>query len=223
MRVRTATIAGSAAGALVELSSDACLVVVGGRGAGGFAGLALGSVAAQVVRHAHAPVVVVRPPVVGTAVEAPCQPAPHLAPIVVGVDGSATSATALEFAFDEAAARGVPLIAIYAWWLLPLGNLGPTTPLHWESTEALEEAQRILSEATAGWSEKYPDVTVLPIAEHSMNPAWSLIEASRRAGLLVVGSRGRGGFASLLLGSVSATVVAHAACPVAVVRPGVHG
>jgi nucleotide-binding universal stress UspA family protein len=223
VRVRTASVAGSAAGALVELSADASLVVVGARGTGGFAGLALGSVASQVTRHAHAPVITVRPAQFGPAADEPCDSGPRPGPVVVGIDGSVDSVAALGLGFDEAASRGVPLTAVFAWWLLPLGNLGPTTRRHYEPAEAHGEAERMLAEAVAGWSTKFPDVPVTAAAVHTMDPVVALVEASRDAGLLVVGSRGRGGFASLLLGSVSQTVLTRAHCPVAVVRPGHDG
>jgi nucleotide-binding universal stress UspA family protein len=211
--VRSTLVAGGGASTLVELSRDASLVVLGSRGSGGFAGLLIGSVGAQVAMHSHAPVLVVPPPGAtradGTS-----------GPVVVGVDGSASSADALAFAFDEAEARAVPLIPLYAWSHLPAGNLGPATPFDHELTQAREEASRMLAEATAGWLDTYPQVRVSPTAPYDVSPAWALIEASRRAGLLVVGSRGRGGFASLLLGSVSHALVGHAHCPVAVVRAG---
>jgi nucleotide-binding universal stress UspA family protein len=208
LTVRSTLVAGSGASALVELSRAASLVVVGARGHGGFAGLLMGSVGAQVVAHAHTPVVVVRPAVADLA----------SAPIVVGVDGSPGSDRAIGFAFEEAAYRGVGLVTLYAWWMLPRHNLGPTTPRHYDPAQAADEAQRMLAEAVAGWAEKYPDVRVDRVARHHTDPALALVEASQTAAMVVVGSRGRGGFASMLLGSVSRTVVTHAQCPVAVVR-----
>jgi nucleotide-binding universal stress UspA family protein len=139
--------------------------------------------------------------------------------VVAGVDGSAASTAVLDLAFEEADARNVPLTVVYAWWLLPLGGLGPTAPWHYDPGQAATQARRILSETLAGWSEKYPDVEVRATTRHDMNPVLALVEASRDAGLLVVGSRGRGGFAGLLLGSVSQALIADALCPVAVVRP----
>jgi nucleotide-binding universal stress UspA family protein len=211
--VNSTLVAGGGASTLVELSREASLVVVGSRGQGGFAGLMVGSVSAQVAMHSHAPVIVVRPgntPGAGTI---------SSSPVIVGVDGSAGSAGALAFAFDEAEARHVPLIPLFAWSHLPAGNLGPEGPLDHGLAQAREEASRMLAEAIAGWLDKYPHVRVSPTALYEVHPAWALIEASRRAGLLVVGSRGRGGFASLVLGSVSHSVIGHARCPVAVVRP----
>lgn len=208
LSVRSTLVAGTGASALVELSRTASLVVVGARGRGGFAGLHLGSVGAQVVTHAHAPVVVVRPAVADLTT----------APVVVGVDGSPGADLALGFAFEEAATRGTALLALYAWWMLPRHNLGPTSPRHYDPAQAADEAQRMLAEAVAGWSEKYPDVRVDRVARHHMDPAVALVEASHTAAMVVVGTRGRGGFASMLLGSVGRSVVTHAQCPVAVVR-----
>lgn len=182
LTVRSTLVAGGGASALVELSRGASLVVVGARGLGGFDELSLGSVAAQVVTHAHAPVIVARPP--SDMDKAPAR-------VVVGLDGSPESTAALGFAFDEASARAVPLVALCA-----------VPP----------------DEALAVWSDKYADVTVNAVVEPTSHPALALIEASRDADLVVVGHRGRGGFAGMLLGSVSRAVVTLAHSPVAVVR-----
>src|SRR2546421_4838050 len=131
-------------------------------------------------------------------------------PVVVGVDGSPESAAALGFAFDEASARGLPLVAVYAWRALPSENLGPVTMRHYDPDEAAQEAARLLAEQLAGWPAKYPDVSLERQAVLSFNPAETLVDASRTASLVVVGSRGRGGFAGLLLGSVSRALVPHA-------------
>jgi nucleotide-binding universal stress UspA family protein len=211
--VRSTLVAGGGASTLVELSHEASLVLVGSRGQGGFAGLMVGSVGSQVAMHSHTPVIVVRPPNASEAGNI------SSSPVIVGVDGSAGSGEALAFAFDEAEARDVPLIPLFAWSRLPPGNLGPEGPLDHGLTQARDEASRMLAEAIAGWLDKYPHVRVTPKALYEIHPSWALIEASRRAGLVVVGSRGRGGFASLLLGSVSHDLVGHAHCPVAVVRP----
>jgi nucleotide-binding universal stress UspA family protein len=218
VHIRSTVVTGSPAGAIVELSARASLVVVGARGTGGFGGLRIGTVAAQVARHAHAPVIVVRPPADGAVDDLPCAVAPRAGGVVAGVDGSAASAAVLDLAFEEAEARRVPLTVVYAWWMLPLHGLGPTAPWHYDPDQAATQARRMLAETLAGWAEKYPDVEVHAVARHDINPVLGLIEASRDAGLLVVGSRGRGGFAGLLLGSVSQSLVEHALCPVAVVR-----
>jgi nucleotide-binding universal stress UspA family protein len=205
--VERALVRGGPSGVLVDESATASLVVLGARGQGGFTGLRAGSVATQVAAHAHGPVVVVRHDAV-----------PSTGPVVVGVDGSAESTAALGFAFELAAGYGRPLVAVYAWRALPTGNLGPVTVWHYDLAEATEEAARLLAEQVAGWSEKYPDLPVERQALLSFNAAETLVDASRTAGLVVVGCRGRGGFAGLLLGSVSRALVHHAHSPLAVVH-----
>src|SRR5436309_642081 len=147
--------AGDPAGVLIEESRTATLVVVGSRGLGGIRGMLAGSVSAQVAAHAHAPVIVVRPP-------APDQPEPDRPDggVVVGVDGSPGSTAALEFAFDEAEAHGGDLVAVYAWATPPTTNLGPITARHDDPVEAQREADRVLAELLAGWQEKHPGVAI---------------------------------------------------------------
>jgi nucleotide-binding universal stress UspA family protein len=219
VEVRLSSAAG--APALIEASANAALVVVGARGQGGFAGLSIGSVAAQTAAHAAVPVLVVRPPVPDDPepdVTRPARPVPHPGPVVVGVEGSPESDAAIGFAFEAAAHRHVALVALHVWWALPPGNLGPTRPGQYHDAEARDEARRLTAELIAGWSGTYPDVPVelRPVA--SMNPSYELIQASAEAGLIVVGSRGRGGFTGLLLGSVGRDLVGHADAPVAVVH-----
>jgi nucleotide-binding universal stress UspA family protein len=205
-------VAGSPAGVLIGESEHASLVVVGSRGRGGFAGLALGSVSSQVATHSAAPVVIVR---YGTNPDGPFDGGP----VLVGVDGSTGSQDALEFAFDQASARGVPLFAVYVWGQLPRGNLGPISNEFFDLSQAQAEAERMLAEALAGWSEKYPDVEVDRLATQSHNPARTLADLGVYAGLIVVGARGRGGFSALLMGSTADGVVRHAERSVAVVHP----
>jgi nucleotide-binding universal stress UspA family protein len=195
LTVRSTLVGGGGASSLVELSRGASLVVVGCRGSGGFAGLLIGSVGAQVAMYSHAPVIVVRPP------GGPGTPVAD-APVVVGVDGSSSSTDVLGFAFDEARHRGVPLVAVHA-----TRDQAPGA-----------DPAGALADTLAAWAEKFPDVPVIPVVRPT-EPAPALIEASRDAGLIVVGNRGHGGFARLLLGSVSHALIGHAACPVAVVRP----
>ena len=102
--------------------------------------------------------------------------------------------------------------------MLPLANLGPVHPGEYDDAEADTEARRILSEAMAGWSPKFPDVPVEQRPTQTMNASLALIRASDGAGLVVVGSRGRGGFTGLLLGSVSRDLIGHARAPVAVMH-----
>ncbi|MEK6439056.1 universal stress protein [Pseudonocardia sp. T1-2H] len=180
------------------------LVVVGARGAGGFVGMLLGSVATSLVVRSPCPVVVVRD-----------APRPEDAPVVVGVDGSPASEAALAFAFEETSALGAPLVAVHTWWdLLVEPVLAPL--LDWDAIETDE--RQVLAERLAGWSAKYPDVDVRRVVTRD-RPAHALLEQSETARLVVVGSRGRGTTAGMLLGSVGRALVNHAACSVAVVKP----
>jgi nucleotide-binding universal stress UspA family protein len=206
-------VADSPGGALVAASARAELVVVGSRGLGGFAGLLLGSVGTQLAAHSRCPVIVVRPPDDKGALGV----GPAHRPVVVGIDGVSDGTSALTFAFDEASARGVPLLALYAWWMLPPSDVGPMAPRHYDLTSAGDEARRLLAEATAGWRENYPDVEVSLVPAHSMNPTVALLELSQDAGLLVVSRHGGNALTRLLFGSVGDIAVREAACPVAVV------
>ncbi|MEZ0448352.1 universal stress protein [Cellulomonas sp. ICMP 17802] len=199
----------SVAAVLTEQSADARLLVVGSRGRGGFAGLLLGSVSIAVATHAHCPVVVVRR-------HTEAAPSAGL-PVVVGVDGSPTSQRAVDLAFDQASRRGVPLVAVHAWELPAM--MGPVPPWMPEEIEELRVAEKaLLSESLAGHAERYPDVEVRPVVRRG-GAAHVVLSAAVDAELLVVGSRGRGGFRGLLLGSVSQAVLHHATCPVVVVHP----
>ncbi|WP_327000585.1 universal stress protein [Dactylosporangium sp. NBC_01737] len=197
------------AAALVAASRQAATVVVGNRGRGGFTGLLLGSVGAALAAHAACPTVIVRH-------EARLA-GPEAGRVVVGVDGSHDAEQALQFAFEQASYRTVGLTAVHAYqWPTSTGP-GDMLPLVYDPDDLREDERRALAESMAGWAGKYPDVDV----RHSLvqgRPAAVLTELSAGAELLVVGSRGRGGFTGLLLGSVSQAAIRHAACPVVVVR-----
>ncbi|GAA4547387.1 universal stress protein [Pseudonocardia xishanensis] len=191
---------GEAQVVLREESERAALVVLGSRGRGGFTALLLGSVAIGVAAHAAGPVVVVR----GT---------PANGPVLVGVDGGDDSA--LGFAFEEATRRGVHLVVVHAVtetvldpFLVPL--------VDWSALQAEEE--RRLRDRLGPWTGKFPAVGVDTVVVMD-GAARELVARSEEAGLVVVGSRGRGTLRGPLLGSVSQAVLHHAACPVAVVRP----
>ncbi|MGW0188950.1 universal stress protein [Streptomyces sp. NPDC003362] len=189
-----------------SLSSQ--LVVVGSRGLGGFKSLLLGSTAIGLAAHGRCPVLVVREPVEPSG------------PILLGVDGSPAGAAAVRFAMEAAAARGARVVALHAWtnWNAPMPRPhDPDEPYANPPGSLAAAEERLLTEALAGTGERYPDVKVEHRTVHGpTRPA--LIEASRSARLTVVGSRGRGGFSGLLLGSVSQAVLHHASSPVAVVR-----
>ncbi len=199
---------GGASEVLLQEATEAELLVVGSRGLGEFRDLAMGSVSAHVATHAPCPVVVVPPR---------WESEQTAGRVVVGVDGSELSLDAIEFAFEAAQAREVPLTAVMAWHD-PV-SAGPDDPLPVVyDLDALEqESTALLAESVAGHRDKYPDVPVHQELAHG-RPDDVLVAAGRTAQLLVVGSRGRGAFRGLLLGSTSRALVHHAPCPVAVVR-----
>jgi nucleotide-binding universal stress UspA family protein len=208
LEVEQVEVDGSPVPVLRAESAGAELVVLGDRGLGGFTGLLIGSVAVELAAHAACPVVVVR----GSE---PDYAGPLPDPVVVGIDGSPTSEAAVAFAFEAASSRGVPLVAVHVWRDLVVDpTMAPL--LDWDAVESDE--REVLAERLAGWAAKYPDVPVRRLVVRD-RPAHMLVEESGRAQLVVVGSRGRGGFAGLLLGSVSQALLHHAHCPVAVVRP----
>lgn len=200
----------TAARALVEISGSARMVVVGSRGLGGLATMLLGSTAAAVATHATCPVVVVR-----------AQPDAEWSadgPVVVGIDGSPTSEAAIAWAFDAASRRSADLLALHVWNDTAT-QLGMNW-FNWDATHASE--QSLLAERLAGWREKYPDVPVTPVV-YPDRPVRALLEQAPIAQLMVVGSRGRGGFTGLLLGSTSRALLQHCPCPLMVVRAGLAG
>ncbi len=135
--------------------------------------------------------------------------------IVVGVDGSRSSQSALEWAADQAERTKSPLLAVTAWaWLTSYGP-APPIPSDFDPQAAAEE---ILEEAVAPVRSAHPGITIETEALEGY-AARVLVDRSEGAELLVVGSRGHGEVAGFLLGSVSAHCVSHAHCPVVVVRP----
>jgi nucleotide-binding universal stress UspA family protein len=134
-----------------------------------------------------------------------------VATVVVGVDGSEPAAEALRWAAEEARLRDASLHALLAWDWLDQEALG----LDFLPEFGEEEAQEVLHGFVVAALGEGAEVVELAVCDR---PAHALVEASKDADLVVVGDRGHGGFADLLLGSVSAQVVNHAACPVLVVR-----
>ena len=137
--------------------------------------------------------------------------------IVVGVDGSECSQHALRWAVEEATLRRATLVAVHVWHEPYAAMVGPFAAVPPMPELYEEAAQRVLDEAVAA-----VDTAALtePVVSHLVpgQPAAGLLEAAEGATLLVVGSRGRGGFSTLLLGSVSHQVINHARCPVVVVH-----
>ncbi|BBX45875.1 universal stress protein [Mycobacterium cookii] len=190
---------------LYEFSTQAQMVVVGSRGHTKVGRVLLGSVSTGLIHHARCPVAVVH----GGAQSA----SPHSAlPVVVGIDGSPASESATAIAFEEASCRGIELIAIHAWSDLHMSDAAGDD---WLKLQAVGE--EALAERLAGWQEHFPDVVVQRRIVLDA-PALHLLEAAEAAQLVVVGSHGRGGFAGMLLGSVSTAVAQAAQIPVIVAR-----
>lgn len=205
-RIETALAAASSEAALLRESEDATVIVLGNKGRNALTGLLVGSTSLALAGRAHCPVVLVR----DTDEE-------RTGPVVVGVDGTEASEPAIAFAFAEASARGVTLVALHAWAdsLFELALAGNNAPLDLDRYRRAGEES--LAERLAGWQEKYPDVRVDREVVHDQ-PGHALRAGARDAQLLVVGRRGRGGFRDLVLGSTSQHVIHHATCPVAVIR-----
>ncbi len=211
LRVETAVAVGSPAGVLVAESKRASLVVLGTRATGGLAGHLAGSVAAQVSAHAEAPVTVLR----GSGLTSPDEF--RGLPVMVGVDGSPGSEQAVAYAVEQALARGSQVHAVYVWNIIDVHDYGVVAPDYVHADEEAKAA-RLLTEATSGWADRYPELTIRRRAEHELHPVAELCRLSAEAGLLVVGSRGHGGFLGLRLGSTVDGLVRYASVPVAVVR-----
>ena len=198
---------GSPAGHILDLSAEATMVVVGSRGRGGLRSAVLGSTSQQIAHHAQCPVVVVRDSAATSANQ-----------VVVGVDGSPASLVALREAFAQAKLRGASLLMVHAWSTSFAGTL----------VNSGQDFDRVrASEVDEGWALLNQSLEELKATDHSVeiierleqaSPAAAIIEASKEAVLTVVGSRGRGSFAGLVLGSVSGSVLAHADSAVMVIR-----
>jgi nucleotide-binding universal stress UspA family protein len=195
---------------LSEVTRDDMLVV-GARGLGPVRRLLLGSVSLHCVRHALCPTVIVR--------DRPLERDAPSRPVVVGVDGSPESATALHWAAEHARVRELPLRVVHAW------SLAQTQPdrvddlfhVTEQRDRSRREIERMLDAVVAADQRSSTVISLL-----DGNPVEVLLEAAEDAGLLVVGSRGEGGIARLLLGSTSAACLQHAVCDVAVV-PQLNG
>lgn len=188
---------GSPGGVLVDASRDAQLVVVGHRGIGGFAGLLAGSTAMQLASHAASPVTVVRGPA-----------QPDDAVIVLGMDGSSQALAAADVAFESAQRQRVELVVVYHQ-RMP-SDAGP---------DAGAAVPQTVTAQVQLLAERYSDVKYRIEAAQGSSAALALIDAAAEfsAGMVVVGSRGQGGFRGLIMGSTSRALVEHATVPVTVV------
>ncbi|RZQ64565.1 universal stress protein [Amycolatopsis suaedae] len=211
--VETAAPEGAAAATLARVAADrgAPLLVIGSSGISALPRVLLGSTAAELVRSADVPVVVVR------SGDEDDEETTGRAPVVVGVDGSPNSDPAVEFAFDVAHRHGAPLRAVHALSDLPpsLLTTGPVAARGPQVGRAGigPEVPRQLDRHGS----RYPDVDTTLVGAPDP-PAHALLDAARGARLLVVGSHGRGRVRRMFLGSVSHAALYHAPCPVAVLR-----
>ncbi|MGV9860112.1 universal stress protein [Gordonia sp. NPDC003425] len=199
--VRTHIIGDSPRGALLTRSKHASMLVVGASGTGR-AGTILGSVPTALVAHSKCPVTVVRE-------AAPGRPTSDV--VAVGVDGSQDSLVALEWAADEAVARGARLDVIAAWDSSGFVEAGAAF------AGVAEQIENTLADAVGKVRTRLPD---LPVQSHVIDgsPVDALVKASDTADLMVLGHRGRGGFGGLLLGSTTRRVLNEAHCPLTVVH-----
>jgi len=204
-RVHTEILASAAGPTLIDLSKEAEMVVTGAQGSGRWPGRLLGSVSSALLRHAHCPVAIIHD-------DESSMPAAAQAPVLVGIDGSPASELGTAIAFDEASRRHTGLIAMHAWSDV---DVSEWPGIDWPATQSM--AEEVLAERLAGWQERYPDVQVTRTVVQAQ-PARQLVERSEEAQLVVVGSRGRGGFTGMLVGSVGETVAQMARVPVIVAR-----
>jgi len=137
--------------------------------------------------------------------------------IVVGIDGSEASKAALRWAVEEARLRHARVQAVHAWWIVPMlkpgGHLAPTAS-DWGAEDATERVRTFVTETVGEQTE----VEITPVAVQGEQASVALVDAAKDADLLVVGSRGAGGFSGLLLGSISQQCAHHAPCPIVIVR-----
>jgi len=195
------------ADALARTSQDAALVVVGVRGHSSerFSPM-LGGVSGNVITHSKGPVMVVPDGIHEMS----------SGPVVVGLVDAADSLAAAVVAIDEADRRRVPLVALYAWDIAPeLGEFGVIGRI--EPDQTRKELDAMLYDLLTPLLKDHPTVKVERRIVQA-TPRTALVEVSQAASLIVMGSRGLGGFAGLLLGSVSRAVTRESDCPVIVVR-----
>ncbi|QKT06473.1 universal stress protein [Gordonia sp. X0973] len=206
VRVRTSVGEGDAARTLLEVGKDATAIVIGTRRLGSVKGLLLGSVGVTIAAHYHGRVVVI-----GDEVKP--------GPVVVGVGDTPSSDPAVQEAYHQADSLGVGLVAVHTWAQLDADALHGFG-IEPDAVERMSaEATEAVAERLAGYSQDYPDVQVERVVVPD-DPGKAIIDVAtdRGASLIVVGSRGRGGFKGLLLGSTSQKVLQHSEVPVMIVR-----
>jgi nucleotide-binding universal stress UspA family protein len=208
--VTTGLLSGEPALAVTGSGSDASMLVVAARGAGGFAAMILGSVSRYVASRAACPVVVVREESMAVHRE-----------VAVGIRDPQDTGEALAFAFEEAALRGADLVVIHTWYWIPaaphFARAGEAPSLRPDDPARVSaEADRQLSAALSVWQAKYPAVNVRRDVIHG-HPARVLASYSARADLVVLGRHGHPEGAGPGIGSIQHAVLNHAHGPVAVI------
>ncbi|MCR2052683.1 universal stress protein [Actinomyces bowdenii] len=200
---------GDPAGVLVDLSDETTISVVGTRGGGGFTDRLLGTVSSALPAHSHCPTVVVPHRTQGAEYT-------PVRRIVVGVDGSSSARKALQWAVQEAEAWDAELTAVAAVPMASGAGALAWLPAAVDRDQVLADVRSGLDHAVA---EALEGRSGIEVRRHALdgNPAELMAEFSTAVDLIVVGSRGRGGFSGLLLGSTSQAVLSHASCPVMVV------
>jgi nucleotide-binding universal stress UspA family protein len=208
--VTTGLLSGPPALAVAGSGSGAAMLVVGARGAGGFAAMILGSVSRYAAIRAQCPVIVVRQPTMAVHQE-----------IAVGVRDPQGTSEALTFAFEEAAVRHADLVVVHTWSWFPsalhLSVERDAMDASFHPEQVADEAARTLAAALDRWREKYPDVRVRHDVIRS-HPAGALANYSARADLVVIGRHGDPG-----IGSVQHALLHHARGPVAIVPSDNNG
>ena len=199
-----------AATALLEVTGEAGMTVIASQAKHQAVETLIGSVATYIAEQGMGPVVVLR----GDAASVPAT-----GPVVVGVDGSDASESAIDFAFEAARTRGVPLLAVHAWDSSPVQGFRRTFHLHVDHEQADTEQLAELTAVLADRTERYSGVAVQPVVRRGRARA-ALLDYAREQGasLLVVGAKGVGNVLEQALGSTSRALLAHADVPLAVVR-----
>ncbi len=208
LQITTGLLSGPPALAVAGSGSGAAMLVVGARGAGGFAAMALGSVSRYAAVCAACPVIVVRQATMAVHQE-----------VAVGIRDPQDTGHALAFAFEEAAARHADLVAIHAWSWFPsalraLAEAGDALEAAFHPQQISADVGQGLLAALSPWREKYPDVPVRCDVIHG-HPARVLASYSARADLVVIGRHG-----GCIIGSTQHVLLEHARSPVAVIPSG---
>ncbi len=210
------SLCGGATRMLLDQAKGAELLVVGSRGLSGWKSVMLGSTAVQCTHHAPCPVVVVHPADEKAILESvETTPNSKSSRIVVGVDGSVSSVAALSWAMTEAMLRKVSILAVHSWDVSATSL--PEVFAATDKQDLQTAATNVLDAAMRSASEGLTDLPPLERLVREGGPAEVLLKEGRHANLVVVGTRGHGGFVGLLFGSVATQVLNHSTCPVVVV------